>query len=49
MKLGQVVELLDRGDRVDFDEDVDYRLREGPVKAGNALRVMRLAGLDVPL
>jgi hypothetical protein len=27
----------------------DYRLREGPVKAGNALRVMRLAGLDVPL
>jgi DNA mismatch repair ATPase MutS len=27
----------------------DYALREGPVKAGNALRVMRLAGLDVPL
>jgi hypothetical protein len=27
----------------------DYRLREGPVKAGNALRVMHLAGLDVPL
>ncbi len=27
----------------------DFRLREGPVKAGNALRVMRLAGLDVPL
>jgi hypothetical protein len=27
----------------------DYLLREGPVKAGNALRVMRLAGLDVPL
>jgi hypothetical protein len=27
----------------------DYRLREGPVKAGNALRVMQLAGLDVPL
>jgi len=27
----------------------DYQLREGPVKAGNALRVMRLAGLDVPL
>jgi hypothetical protein len=27
----------------------DYLLREGPVKAGNALRVMRLAGLNVPL
>jgi len=27
----------------------DYLLREGPVKAGNALRVMRLAGLEVPL
>ena len=27
----------------------DYKLREGPVKAGNALRVMQLAGLDVPL
>jgi hypothetical protein len=27
----------------------DYLLREGPVKAGNALRVMQLAGLDVPL
>ncbi|HVR20204.1 MAG TPA: MutS family DNA mismatch repair protein, partial [Polyangiaceae bacterium] len=27
----------------------DFKLREGPVKAGNALRVMQLAGLDVPL
>jgi DNA mismatch repair ATPase MutS len=27
----------------------DYRLREGPVQAGNALRVMQLAGLDVPV
>jgi hypothetical protein len=27
----------------------DYALREGPVQGGNALRVMRLAGLGVPL
>jgi len=27
----------------------DYALREGPVKGGNALRVMQLAGLGVPL
>jgi energy-coupling factor transporter ATP-binding protein EcfA2 len=49
-------ELMDRVELVHFRETVendqmtfDYRLREGPVKAGNALRVMRLAGLDVPL
>jgi DNA mismatch repair ATPase MutS len=27
----------------------DYRLRPGPVVAGNALRLMRLVGLPVPL
>ncbi|MEZ4220354.1 MAG: DNA mismatch repair protein MutS [Polyangiaceae bacterium] len=27
----------------------DYKLRQGPVTSGNALRVMQLAGLDVPL
>jgi DNA mismatch repair ATPase MutS len=27
----------------------DYTLREGPVQGGNALRVMQLAGLGVPL
>ncbi|HEY3497009.1 MAG TPA: DNA mismatch repair protein MutS [Polyangiaceae bacterium] len=49
-------ELMTRVRLVHFRETVtegkmtfDYRLREGPVKAGNALRVMRLAGLDVPL
>jgi hypothetical protein len=41
---------------VHFQEDVldgkmtfDYRLRPGPVTAGNALRLMRLLGLDVPV
>jgi hypothetical protein len=33
------------GDRMTFD----YRLRPGPVRAGNALRLMRLVGLGVPL
>jgi DNA mismatch repair ATPase MutS len=49
-------ELMSRVRLVHFRETVedgkmtfDYRLREGPVKAGNALRVMHLAGLDVPL
>jgi hypothetical protein len=49
-------ELMSRVRLVHFRETVkddkmsfDYLLREGPVKAGNALRVMRLAGLDVPL
>jgi hypothetical protein len=49
-------ELMTRVRLVHFRETVqndemtfDYVLREGPVKAGNALRVMRLAGLDVPL
>ena len=27
----------------------DYRLRPGPVSGGNALRLMRLVGLPVPL
>jgi hypothetical protein len=27
----------------------DYRLRPGPVQGGNALRVMRMLGMDVPL
>lgn len=33
------------GDQMTFD----YRLRPGPVTAGNALRLMRLLGLGVPL
>ncbi len=48
--------LMSRVTLVHFRETVadgkmtfDYRLREGPVQAGNALRVMQLAGLDVPL
>jgi hypothetical protein len=39
-----------------FQEDVkggkmtfDFRLRTGPVRGGNALRVMRLLGMDVPI
>jgi hypothetical protein len=27
----------------------DFKLREGPVTAGNALRLIKLVGLDVPL
>jgi DNA mismatch repair ATPase MutS len=49
-------ELMSRVRLVHFRETVtdgkmtfDYRLREGPVQAGNALRVMQLAGLDVPI
>jgi DNA mismatch repair ATPase MutS len=49
-------ELMSHVSLVHFRETVtggkmtfDYLLREGPVKAGNALRVMQLAGLDVPL
>jgi DNA mismatch repair ATPase MutS len=34
-----------KGDQMTFD----YKLREGPVLAGNALRLMRLIGLGVPL
>ena len=42
--------------QVHFREDVrdgkmsfDYRLRPGPVGSGNALRLMRSVGLNVPL
>jgi hypothetical protein len=49
-------ELMSRVHLVHFRETVkdgamtfDYALREGPVQGGNALRVMRLAGLGVPL
>ncbi len=49
-------ELMSRVKLVHFRETVengemtfDFRLREGPVQGGNALRVMRLAGLAVPL
>ncbi len=49
-------DLMARVTQVHFQESVaneqmtfDYRLREGPVTAGNALRVMQLAGLKVPL
>jgi hypothetical protein len=48
-------ELVDRIELVHFREDVtegrmtfDYRLRPGAVTAGNALRLMRLLGLEVP-
>lgn len=34
-----------RDERMTFD----YRLREGPVTAGNALRLMRISGIPVPL
>lgn len=49
-------DLMTRVTQVHFRESVqndqmtfDYKLREGPVTAGNALRVMQLAGLSVPL
>jgi DNA mismatch repair ATPase MutS len=49
-------ELMQRVALVHFREDVkegkmtfDYKLREGPVTEGNALRLMRLVGLDVPV
>ncbi|HKY40374.1 MAG TPA: MutS family DNA mismatch repair protein [Polyangiaceae bacterium] len=48
-------ELMTRVRLVHLREDVqgqemtfDYRLREGPVSEGNALRLMRRIGLDVP-
>lgn len=48
--------LMDRVRQAHFRESVandemtfDYQLREGPVRAGNALRLMQLVGLDVPL
>jgi len=34
---------------VDGEMTFDYTLREGPVTSGNALRLMRKVGLDVPL
>lgn len=49
-------ELADRVEVVHFRESVaegqmtfDYRMRPGPVMAGNALRLMRSVGLEVPL
>jgi len=49
-------ELMTRVEQAHFRESVtndqmtfDYTLRPGPVTAGNALRLMRLLGLDVPL
>ena len=48
--------LMEHVIQVHFRENVtggkmsfDYQLRPGPVSAGNALRLMRLLGLDVPL
>jgi hypothetical protein len=47
--------LMERVEQVHFLESLegealvfDFRLREGPVKAGNALRLMRSLGLSVP-
>ena len=49
-------ELMTRVEQVHFRESVendemtfDYKLRPGPVTAGNALRLMRLLGVGVPL
>ncbi|HEU5076047.1 MAG TPA: DNA mismatch repair protein MutS [Polyangiaceae bacterium] len=49
-------ELMTRVEQAHFRESVtndqmtfDYTLRPGPVTAGNALRLMRLLGLNVPL
>jgi DNA mismatch repair ATPase MutS len=48
--------LMERVEQCHFRETVDagkmsfdYRLRPGPVSGGNALRLMRLVGLEVPL
>jgi len=48
--------LMSRVEQAHFRESVengkmtfDYRLRPGPVTGGNALRLMRLVGLPVPL
>jgi hypothetical protein len=48
--------LSERLEQFHFREDVangamhfDYRLRPGPVQGGNALRVMRLLGINVPV
>lgn len=48
--------LMQHVQQVHFRESVendkmtfDYRLRPGPVSAGNALQLMRIIGLDVPL
>jgi hypothetical protein len=57
MALCQLSEdLMARVSLVHFRENVennrmtfDYKLRPGPVTAGNALRLMQLIGLDVPL
>lgn len=56
MELCQLTpELMDHVQQAHFRESVrddemtfDYRLREGPVRAGNALRLMQLVGLPVP-
>jgi DNA mismatch repair ATPase MutS len=49
-------ELMARVEQCHFREVVrdgrmsfDYRLRQGPVQGGNALRLMRIVGLEVPL
>ncbi|HEX7671575.1 MAG TPA: DNA mismatch repair protein MutS [Polyangiaceae bacterium] len=49
-------ELMTRVEQCHFRESVedgkmtfDYRLRPGPVRGGNALRLMRLVGLPVPI
>lgn len=49
-------DLMSHVEQVHFQESVkddamtfDYKLRPGPVSAGNALRLMKIVGLDVPL
>ncbi|MBK7579719.1 MAG: DNA mismatch repair protein MutS [Myxococcales bacterium] len=49
-------DLMVHVEQVHFQENVengamtfDYKLRAGPVSAGNALRLMKIVGLDVPL
>jgi DNA mismatch repair ATPase MutS len=48
--LADQVQLVHFRESIDANEmTFDYRLRLGPVTAGNALRLMRLVGLNVPL
>ena len=49
-KLADQVQLVHFRESIDAGEmTFDYRLRPGPVTAGNALRLMRIVGLDVPV
>jgi DNA mismatch repair ATPase MutS len=47
--MGKVRQVHLRETAVGEELQFDYRLRSGPVQAGNALRLMRSLGLEVPL